>query len=201
MTCGGLPMTWKCAMKRWWDRVTGRYQVTRSKEKKGTSRYEGHKAGVKGNIGCKGINRCTKAGRVRREWVLTITQMSSWRCCWLYPLKGRLSQVFLSMLGSPVLRVQLGELLATQPAAAIATETCCSLNLPLLFSFSKFKCTVSYWHLYFILNTKRKHSFIQNNLLGLIFLSRNGGKLLWRQRLFRNGKYSEKSQGNHTFII
>ena len=101
----------------------------------------------------------------------------------------------------PVPCVQLGELLATQPAAAIATETCCSLNLPLLFSFSKFKCTVSYWHLYFILNTKREHSFIQNNLLGLIFLSRNGGKLLWRQRLFRNGKYSEKSQGNHTFII
>ena len=46
--------------------------------------------------------------------------------------------------GSPVPCVQLGELLATQPAAAIATETCCSLNLPLLFSFSKFKCTVSY---------------------------------------------------------
>ena len=103
------------------------------------------------------------------------------------------SNTDLPMIECPVPCVQLGELLATQPAAAIATETCCSLNLPLLFSFSKFKCSVSYWHLYFILNTKREHSFIQNNLLGLIFLRRNGGKLLWRQRLFRNGKYSENT--------
>ena len=48
--------------------MTGRYEVTQGQMRKnGTSRCEGHKAGAKGNIGCKDINRCTKARRVRRE--------------------------------------------------------------------------------------------------------------------------------------